>query len=81
MGSLLDLTCMLGWLASRLGDKKWFLFFLTFQLCLGIPEIIYIQKDIDTGPSDSDQGKTQVRLSRAYGFSLKASCLKVFLSS
>ena len=32
------------WLASRLGDKKWFLFFLTFAL-LGIPEIIYIQKN------------------------------------
>jgi hypothetical protein len=32
------------WLASRLGDKKWFLFFLTFAL-LGIPEIIYIKNN------------------------------------
>ena len=31
------------WLASKLNDKKWFLFFLTFAL-LGIPEIIYINK-------------------------------------
>ena len=32
------------WLASKLNDKKWFLFFLTFAL-LGIPEIIYINKN------------------------------------
>lgn len=43
------------WLAARLGDKKWFLFFLVFQL-LAIPEIIYIQKN-KKRLSDSDQGK------------------------
>jgi hypothetical protein len=43
------------WLAAKLGDKKWFLFFLVFQL-LGIPEIIYIQKN-KKRLSDSDQGK------------------------
>ena len=32
------------WLAAKLGDKKWFLFFLVFQL-IGVPEIIYIQKN------------------------------------
>jgi len=32
------------WLAFQLGDKKWFLFFLTFSL-LGIPEIIYISNN------------------------------------
>ena len=31
------------WLASKLNDKKWFLFFLAFSL-LGIPELIYINK-------------------------------------
>ena len=43
------------WLAAKLGDKKWFLFFLVFQL-LAIPEIIYIQKN-KKRLSDSDQGK------------------------
>lgn len=32
------------WLAFQLGDKKWFLFFLTFSL-LGIPELIYIRNN------------------------------------
>ena len=31
------------WLASQRNEKKWFLFFLMFNL-LGIPEIIYLQK-------------------------------------
>ena len=31
------------WLASRHNEKRWFLFFLVFNL-LGIPEIIYIRK-------------------------------------
>ena len=31
------------WLASKRGDKGWFIFFLTFTL-LGIPEIIYVRK-------------------------------------
>jgi dolichyl-phosphate-mannose--protein O-mannosyl transferase len=31
------------WLASRRGDKGWFIFFLIFNL-LGIPEIIYVRK-------------------------------------
>jgi len=31
------------WLASRRGDKAWFIFFLIFNL-LGIPEIIYVRK-------------------------------------
>ena len=43
------------WLAARLGDKEWILFFLVFQL-LGIPEIIDIQKN-KKRLSDSDKGK------------------------
>ena len=31
------------WLAAQRNEKKWFLFFLMFNL-LGIPEIIYLQK-------------------------------------
>jgi len=31
------------WLAAQRNEKKWFLFFLIFNL-LGIPEIIYLQK-------------------------------------
>ena len=31
------------WLAAKLNDKKWFVFFLAFSL-LGIPEIVYINK-------------------------------------
>ena len=45
------------WLAFQLGDKKWFLFFLTFAL-LGIPEIIYIKnnrhRSIDSLEDKSD---------------------------
>jgi len=32
------------WLASKKNERKWFLFFLVFNL-LGIPEIIYIRKN------------------------------------
>lgn len=31
------------WLAAQLSERKWFLFFLAFNL-LGIPEIIYLRK-------------------------------------
>ena len=31
------------WLAAQRNERKWFLFFLMFNL-LGIPEIIYLQK-------------------------------------
>jgi hypothetical protein len=31
------------WLASKLDQRKWFLFFLVFNL-LGIPEMIYLKK-------------------------------------
>jgi len=31
------------WLASKRGEKGWFIFFLIFNL-LGIPEIIYVRK-------------------------------------
>ena len=31
------------WLASQRDEKKWFLFFLVFNL-LGIPEILYLRK-------------------------------------
>jgi len=32
------------WLASQRNEKRWFLFFLVFNL-LGIPEILYIRKN------------------------------------
>jgi len=34
------------WIAAKRGDKKWFLFFLIFNL-LGIPEIIYVRSHRD----------------------------------
>ena len=45
------------WLASKLGDKKWFLFFLTFAF-LGMPEILYIKnnrtRSVDSLEDQSD---------------------------
>jgi len=32
------------WLASKRDERRWFLFFLVFNL-LGIPEIIYVRKN------------------------------------
>ena len=44
LGALLDLPRML--VAAQRNEKKWFLFFLMFNL-LGIPEIIYLQKKLE----------------------------------
>jgi hypothetical protein len=39
------------WLAAQRNEKRWFLFFLVFNL-LGIPEIIYLRKN--KGGSDAE---------------------------
>ena len=41
MGGVLDLPSLL--VGIKLDQKKWFLFFLVFNL-LGIPEMIYLKK-------------------------------------
>lgn len=44
------------WLASKRGEKGWFIFFLIFNL-LGIPEIIYVRKYKNSlsHPNESDK--------------------------
>jgi len=40
------------WLASQRDEKRWFLFFLVFNL-LGIPEILYLRKRTKVLNSDT----------------------------
>ncbi len=46
------------WLASRRGDKGWFIFFLIFNL-LGIPEIIYVRKYKNSSSNPNERYKEE----------------------